>query len=126
SLSDMDALLACFTEDAVLDLGGINLPRFAGHEEIRGFFREVFSHMTHHAHYATNLRVDRIEGDSASCRAYVIGMGNADDGRSILVYVRYFLDFRRTNAGWKLYHFSENALMPLPPEVSEVHTREQA
>ena len=52
SLSDMDGLLNCFTEDAVLDL-----PVFKGHAEIRGFFQQVFDDMTHHAHFATNFAI---------------------------------------------------------------------
>lgn len=124
SLSDMDGLLNCFTEDAVLDLSGLNLPRFQGHGEIRGFFGQVFEDMTHHAHFATNFAVDRLEGDEASCHAYVIGMGVARDGRDILVYVRYHLDFARTQTGWKMTSFDEAVLMPLPPEVAGVHGRE--
>jgi len=124
SLSDIEGLLNCFTEDAVFDLAGINLPRFEGHAQIRKFFTQVFTDMSHHAHYITNFAVDRLEADDAACRAYVIGMGATHDGRSVLVYVRYHLGFVRTPGGWKIKSFSEAALMPLPDEVTGIHGRQ--
>jgi len=126
SLSDMDGLLNCFTEDAVLDLSGISLPRFDGHSEIRKFFTQVFHDMSHHAHYATNFTVDKLDGGSATCRAAVLGTGATRDGRTVLVYVRYFLDFARTATGWKISRFGETALMPLPKELTEIHARDSS
>jgi len=123
SLSDIEGLLNCFTEDADFDLSGINLPRFEGQAAIRGFFTQVFADMSHHAHYSTNFAVDRLEADQAACRAYVIGMGATHDGRRVLVYVRYHLDFVRTPGGWKIKSFGEAALMPLPPELTGIHGR---
>ena len=124
SLSDLDALLDCFTEDAVFDLTGIGLPRFDGHAGIRGFFTQVFGDMSHHAHFATNFAVDRLDGNEASCRAYVMGMGATHDGRSVLVYVRYFLDYVRSDRGWKIKSFSESSLMPLPESLTGIHGRD--
>lgn len=124
SLSDMDGLLACFTEDAVLDLGGINLPRFDGHAGIRQFFTQVFADMTHHAHFVSNFTVARMDGDTATCTAYVMGMGVARDGQSVLVYVKYFLDYVRTASGWKLSRFAESGLMPLPESLTGIHGRD--
>lgn len=124
SLSDMDGLLACFTEDAVLDLGGINLPRFDGHAGIRQFFTQVFDDMTHHAHFVSNFTVARMDGDTATCTAYVMGMGVARDGQSVLVYVKYFLDYVRTPSGWKLSKFVESGLMPLPESLTGIHGRD--
>ena len=123
SLSDMEGLLNCFTEDAVLDLGGIGLPRFDGHAGIRKFFTQVFHDMSHHAHNATNFTVDKLEGDSATCRAAVIGTGATNDGRTVLVYVRYFLELVRTKAGWKMSRFGETVLMPLPKALTDIHGR---
>jgi len=124
SLSDMDGLLACFTEDAVLDLGGINLPRFDGHAGIRYFFTQVFEDMTHHAHFISNFTVARMDGDTATCTAYVMGMGVARDGQSVLVYVKYFLDYVRMPSGWKLSRFAESGLMPLPESLTGIHGRD--
>lgn len=123
SLSDMNGLLNCFTEDAVMDLSGIHLPKFVGHGEIRKFFTQVFKDMSHHSHSASNFTIDKLEGDTAQCRASVIGTGATHDRNSVLVYVRYFLDYRRTLSGWKWTHFSEAALMPLPASLTEIHAR---
>lgn len=123
SLTDMEGLLDCFTDDAVFDLGGIHLPRFDGREAIRGFFTQVFEGMTHHGHFNSNLVIDRLEGDTATCRAYVMGMGASRDGNSVLVYVRYFLDCVRTANGWKMKTFGESSLMPLPDSLAEIHGR---
>ena len=124
SLSDMDGLLACFTEDAVLDLGGINLPRFDGHAGIRHFFTQVFDDMTHHAHFVSNFTVQKMDANTATCTAYVMGMGVARDGQSVLVYVKYFLDYVRTPSGWKLSRFAESGLMPLPESLTGIHGRD--
>lgn len=121
TLSDMDALLGVFTPDAECDLSGIGLPSLKGHGEIRGFFEGVFRDMTHHAHFVSNFRVDRYDGDTASVRAYVMGMGRSRDGNQVLVYVRYFLDCARTADGWKTTRFFEDALMPLPGSLAEIH-----
>lgn len=39
--SDMEGLLACFTDDAVWDGSALDLPRLDGHAAIRGFFAHV-------------------------------------------------------------------------------------
>ena len=62
SLSDMDGLLNCFTEDAVFDLSGISLPRFDGDSEIRKFFRVYRNGME-------NFAFQRDRADAAAQRA---------------------------------------------------------
>ena len=124
SLTDMDGLLACFTEDAILDLSGLDLAVFKGHDGIRGFFQQVYDDMSHHAHYNTNFAIDKLEGDEASCRNYVMGMGATPDGRTVLAYVKYWLDYTRTPQGWKISKFYEAALMPLGDGVTNIHGRD--
>ncbi len=123
SLKDMDGLLACFEEDAVFDLSGISLPCFKGHGEIRKFFTQVFHDMSNHAHLSANFTVDRLESESAACRAAVLGTGATHDGRTVLVYVRYFLDFARAARGWRIRRLGEAALMPLPRELTGIHAQ---
>lgn len=101
SLGDMEALLEVFTDDAVFDLSGIGLPKTTGHAGIRSFFTGVFENMTHHAHYLTNSAMTAFEGDTASARAYIMGLGRARDGNEVTVYGRYFLNVQRTANGWK-------------------------
>lgn len=124
SLEDMEGLLNCFLEDAVFDLTGIGLARQAGHAEIRNFFAQVFKDMSHHAHLSANFTVDRLEGDQSTCRAAVLGTGATHDGRTVLVYVRYFLDYVRTPSGWRIKRLGEAALMPLPQELAGIHARD--
>ena len=123
SLENVDALLDCFAEDGTLDLTGIDLPRFEGHEQIRGFFEQVFADMSHHAHFNTNFVVENLESDTAHCRAYVMGMGKTHDDREVLVYVKYYLDYIRIGDQWKIKYFGEASLMPLPESVTNIHGR---
>lgn len=123
-LDDIDGLLSLFTPDAVFDLSAIGLPKVYGHEGIRDFFTPVFADMTDHAHYNSNFTVQKLDGDEASIRAYVIGMGNARDGNSVVVHVDYYLDCVRTDAGWKIKHFYEEPLMPMPGSLAQIHNRD--
>ncbi|MFN3424083.1 MAG: nuclear transport factor 2 family protein [Novosphingobium meiothermophilum] len=117
TVSDIDAVLEVFTEDAVFDLSGIGLAPQHGHEGIRAFFTNVFANMAHHAHYLTNFALTGYDGDTASMRAYVIGMGIGKDGKDVTVNGRYFFEVRRTDAaahrGWKATRYTMDFLMPL-------------
>ena len=122
-LKDLDALLDCFAEDPVLDLTGIALPKFEGKDAVRGFFTQVFGDMTHHGHFTTNFVINKLEGDTANCNNYVMGMGRSRDGNEVLVYVKYDLDFVKENGVWKIKNFSEATIMPLPESVTAIHGR---
>ena len=113
SMTDIDGICAVFTPDAVFDLSGIGLAAINGHEGIRAFFGNVFTTMAHHAHYLTNFAVTAYAGDTASMRAYVIGMGVGKDGRAVTVNGRYYFDVVRTAAGWKAARYTMDFLLPL-------------
>lgn len=113
SMGDIDAICDVFTEDAVFDLSGIGLTPQVGHDGIRAFFTNVFANMAHHAHYLTNFAITAYDGDTASIRAYVIGMGVGKDGRGVTVNGRYYFDVRRTDAGWKATRYTMDFLLPL-------------
>jgi ketosteroid isomerase-like protein len=121
SLHDIQAVCDVFTEDGVLDLSGIGLPKFEGHDGIAGFFTSVFADMTHHAHYLTNFAMTAYGGETASARAYIIGMGRSKDGNEVTVNGRYFFDVRRTADGWKAARYSMDFMMPLPGSLAEIH-----
>jgi ketosteroid isomerase-like protein len=121
TLSDVQAVCDVFTEDADFDLSGIGLPRMAGHAVIRQFFEGVFADMSHHAHYLTNFAMTAYDGDTASARAYIIGMGRAKDGNEVTVNGRYFFDARRTDKGWKATRYTMDFMMPLPGSLAEIH-----
>ncbi|MBR9911806.1 MAG: nuclear transport factor 2 family protein [Gammaproteobacteria bacterium] len=120
-LADLDAMTAVFTEDAVLDLSGLDLGVFEGQEAIRGFYAQVFESMSHHMHTLTNFRVTEYAGDTARCYAYICGMGRSHQGVDIQVYVYYDLKMRRTSNGWKIAHFYEAPKLPMPDSVGQVH-----
>lgn len=120
-LDDLDDLLQCFTEDAVLDFSRIGLPLMNGHGDIRRFFERVFADMSHHAHHITNFKLDSYDGDTASMRAYMIGLGRSKDGNSVHVNVCYTFDVVRTAAGWKARRYSMFSMMPLPDSLAEIH-----
>jgi len=113
TIGNIDGILDVFTEDAVFDLSGIGLTPQLGHDGIRAFFTNVFANMAHHAHYLTNFAVTAYAGDTASMRAYVIGMGQGKDGSSVTVNGRYYFDVRRNEKGWKATRYTMDFLMPL-------------
>ncbi len=112
-LASVEAVLDCFTEDAVFDMTGINYPSFSGLPALREFFTGVFASMSHHAHYATNFKIDSLQQDSAAARTHVIGMGVTNEGDEVLFYLQYHLGYRRSGDHWKISSFRGQALMPL-------------
>jgi ketosteroid isomerase-like protein len=121
SVSDLDGICAVFTEDADFDLSGIGLPRGKGHGAIRDFFGGVFERTSHHAHHLSNFKITAYGGDTASARAYVIGIGLQKDGSKITVHGRYYFDLVRTAAGWKASHYHMDFLLPLPDTLAAAH-----
>jgi ketosteroid isomerase-like protein len=122
SLDDVQAICDVFTDNAVFDLSGIGLPRAEGHDGIRRFFTGVFAGMSHHAHYLSNFAMTAFDGDTASARAYIIGMGRAKDGKEVTVNGRYFFDVRRTTGGWKATRYTMDFMMPLPGSLAQIHS----
>lgn len=121
ALADLDAMEACFTHDAVLDLSGLDLGVFEGAAQIRGFYARVFETVSHHMHTMSNFRVTEYEGDAARIHAYVCGMGRSCAGVDMQVYVYYDLHLRRTADGWKIARFYEAPQLPMPASIGQVH-----
>jgi len=118
SLHDIDGILDVFVADADFDLSGINFPTLHGHAAIAEFFENTFAAMSAHAHYLTNFAMTAYDGgkgigDTASIRAYVIGMGKYKAGGGITVHARYFFDVVRTEAGWKATRYTMSFLIPI-------------
>ncbi|WP_185267102.1 nuclear transport factor 2 family protein [Halopseudomonas xiamenensis] len=109
---DVDAIVDCFVDDAVLDLSGLGLPVVTGRQNIREFFISVLAGTECNAHYSTNFRINRLEGDEAECQSYVHAVGVARGGSDILVYAKHQFQCVRTEKGWKIKHFSEPYLVP--------------
>lgn len=120
-LSDVDGLLALFTENAVLDFSAIGLPVMYGHGDMRRFFERVFADMSHHAHYITNFRAVHCDGHRAIMTAYVIGLGRAKAGNAVEVNVQYTFKAVRGGAGWQCEHYSMFSMLPLPGSLAQIH-----
>lgn len=112
-MTNVEAVLNCFTDDAVLDMRGIGYPNIEGQDALRAFFAETFSDMTHHAHYATNFVIDKFEDDKAECRTHVAGMGVTREGEKLMFYLQYHLGYTRAGHSWKIHSFRGTALMPI-------------
>lgn len=117
--SNVDGVVDCFVEDAVLDLTGLGLPKVEGREAIRQFFASVFSTMAHNGHYSSNFKLDSLEGDRASAHAYVHAVGKSNEGGDVLVYAKHEFDAVRTDRGWKITQFREPVLVPSSEEIPE-------
>lgn len=112
SLEDIDGILAVFTQDAEFDLSGIGFPTLRGHAQIAAFFTDTFAAMQAHAHYLSNFAVTAYDGETASVRAYVTGMGRYRAGGGITVHGRYYFDLVRTATGWKARRYTMDFLIP--------------
>lgn len=123
-LNDLDFMMSNFTPDAVLDLTGLELPRFEGHAQIRNFYAQVFADMSHHMPILTNFRVAKLAGNEAQILAYVTGMGRSKGGIEIQVYVHYDPDLRKSDAGWQISRFYEAPQLPMPESVTQVHKKD--
>lgn len=121
SMEDLDAITDVFTEDAVLDLSGLDLGVHEGSAAIRAFYAQVFETMSHHMHTMTNFRVTEFGGDTARTYAYICGMGRSHTGVDIQVYVYYDLQMHRTSNGWKIARFYEAPKLPMPESVAQAH-----
>ena len=112
SMTDVEGIAQCFTEDADYDLSGIGMAHVAGRAGIREFFSGIFAANAHHAHYLSNFAVTAYGGDTASVRTYVIGMARGKDGSEIVVHGRYYFDAVRTAEGWRFARYTMDFLIP--------------
>lgn len=120
-LTDVEELLDLFTDDAVLDFSAIGLPLMPGKAAVKAFFDSVFAGMSHHTHYIGNFRAESYDGDRATMRAYVQGLGRAKDGNQVHVHVRYTMDCVKQAGVWKCSKYWIHPGMPLPGSLDEIH-----
>jgi ketosteroid isomerase-like protein len=96
---DYDRLASLFTPDGALRMP--NIPaELTGQEQIRTWGRrvpEVVDFLVQNTHPGSV----RLDGDTASGRAYMHEVGRARDGRSGLNYAIYHDRYQRTSDGWK-------------------------
>ena len=120
-LEDLERVAECFTEDALLDLSGLDLPVARGKSEIRAFFKTVFESMQYEAHYSTNFTIEDLQENTARCFTYVIGHGLSKTGVKALVHAKHVFHCLRTDSGWKISHFEEPLLVPLPDKLEALY-----
>lgn len=123
-MSDFDRLALLFTPDGALRMPNVPV-ELVGQEQIRAFGRrrpEFLDFLIQ----TTHPGIIRIEGDTASGRAYMQEIGRSLDGRSELNFAIYHDQYQRTPDGWKfterVYEIRYRDTTPLngaPPESEE-------
>jgi ketosteroid isomerase-like protein len=98
-MRDYDRLAGLFTPDGVLRMPNIPV-ELAGREKIRAWGDRV-PVLVDFLVQNTHPGIIRIDGDTASGRAYMQEIGRARDGRSELNWAIYHDRYRRTDDGWR-------------------------
>jgi ketosteroid isomerase-like protein len=98
-MGDYDRVAPLFTQDGAVRIPDINAEAVS-REEIRAGIERLqglWDYFVQTAHPGTI----RLDGDTASGRAYIAEVGRFRDGRSELNYAVYHDRYQRTGAGWK-------------------------
>ena len=98
--STPDAMRSIFTEDAVFELGAMNV-RCEGIDAILAFFHNARGSMPPSQHVINNLVLEG-DGDSAQSSCYMQLLSTVDAKVQIAMNGRYMDTLRRTPAGWRL------------------------
>ncbi len=103
-MNDHDRLASLFTPDGAVRIPYVGIEAI-GRDEIRamGERREV---LVDFFLQTTHPGVIRLDGDTASGRAYIFELAHTRDGRSELNHAVYHDRYRRTPDGWR---FTERA-----------------
>jgi ketosteroid isomerase-like protein len=98
-MRDYDRVAALFTPDAVVRIPHIHAEAI-GREAIRAGAERLQSLLDYFVQ-TTHPGTIRLEGDTASGRAYISELIRFRDGRSELNYAIYHDRYQRTPGGWK-------------------------
>jgi ketosteroid isomerase-like protein len=98
-MQDYDRLASLFTEDGAVRMPHINAEA-TGREEIRAS-AERLQILWDYFVQTTHPGAIRVEGDTASGRAYISEFGHLRDGSSHSNYAVYHDRYQRTPDGWK-------------------------
>jgi ketosteroid isomerase-like protein len=128
-MRDYDRLASLFTQDGSVRIPDINAEAAsreqirAGVERLQGLW-DFFVQTTHPG-------TIRLEGDTASGRAYISELGRLRDGSSQLNYAVYHDRYRRTPDGWKftervfeVRYLDTTPLSGSPPHATSGSARE--
>ena len=98
-MRDYDRLAALFTPEGALRMP--NIPAdLAGQDEIRAWGERVPT-LVDYLVQTTHPGTIRLDGDTATGRAYIQELLRGRDGRTELNYAIYHDRYRRTEDGWK-------------------------
>jgi ketosteroid isomerase-like protein len=125
-MHDYDRLASLFTPDGAVRIPYINAEA-VGREEIRAgveWAQSMWDYFVQTTHPGTI----RLEGDTASGRAYMSEFGRLRDGSPHLNYAIYHDRYRRTTDGWKFAErvYEIRYLDTTPLAGSALHTVEGA
>jgi ketosteroid isomerase-like protein len=98
-MGDYDRFAALFTDDAVYRIPDAGIEQ-TGRKEIRAGSEGLAGRWEYFVQ-TTHPGALRLDGDTASGRAYVCELGRLRDGTSILNYALFHDRYRRTPDGWK-------------------------
>ncbi|MGW1158601.1 nuclear transport factor 2 family protein [Streptomyces sp. NPDC002513] len=98
-MHDYDRFASLFTHDGAWRMPHIPV-EFVGREEIRAAVERLQEHWEYFVQ-TVHPGTIRVEGDTATGRAYVAEFGRMRDGSSHLNYALYHDRYRRTRDGWR-------------------------
>ena len=98
-MRDYDRLASLFTHDGAVRIPHINA-NAVSREEIRAGIERLQALLDYFVQ-TTHPGTIRLDGDTASGRAYISELGRFRDGRSELNYAIYHDRYQRTTHGWK-------------------------
>jgi uncharacterized protein (TIGR02246 family) len=99
-MRDYDRFASLFTQDGAWRMPYVDV-EFVGREAIRAGIERAQEELWEYFVYQTHPGTIRLDGDTASGRAYVSEFGHMRDGRSQLHYSLYHDRYQRTPDGWK-------------------------
>jgi ketosteroid isomerase-like protein len=98
-MRDYDRVASLFTHDGALRMPNVPV-ELVGQEEIRAWGERVPSNVDYLVQ-TTHPGLIRLDGDTASGRAYLQELIRTRDGHSELNYAIYHDRYQRTDDGWK-------------------------
>jgi uncharacterized protein (TIGR02246 family) len=129
-LRDYDRFASLFTPDAVWRIPAVNV-ELVGRDEIRAGIERLQEELWDYLVQSTHPGTIRLEGATASGRAYVLSFGQMRDGNSHLNVSVYHDRYQRTPDGWKftervdeVKYLDTTPLAGSPPHPVPASTRE--
>lgn len=99
-VDDYDRYASLFTPDGVWRVPAVNA-EFAGREEIRAGIKRLKEELWEYLVQTTHPGTIRLDGDTASGRAYLHELIGLRDGASYQNFAIYHDRYQRTGDGWK-------------------------